>query len=237
MRKFKNYRAIISQFIAVVMNKTDKIREGQIQIDDKHNYRPLSEPMMKETHSKVLRLITDLFCENHIDDMTRKWLSQTPNPPRIPEFYTLTKTHKPTTTGRPIISGCDGPTERISSFVDTLLQPISKLQESYLKVTTDFTNFIENAKMKKRTFLVSTDVKSLYKNIPQNEGIEIVCKANENFYKDNPPIPTYYLREMLRLILKENSFQFNGKTLPTNPRYCNGDKGSSFFCQYFHGTY
>ena len=54
----------------VVMNKTDKIREGQIQIDDKHNYRPLPEPMVKETHSKVLRLITDLHRENHIDDVT-----------------------------------------------------------------------------------------------------------------------------------------------------------------------
>ena len=42
------------------MNKTDKVREGQIQIDDNHNYRPLSEPMVKETHSKALRLITDL---------------------------------------------------------------------------------------------------------------------------------------------------------------------------------
>ena len=59
----------------VVMNKTDKIREGQIQIDDKHNYRPLSEPVVKETHSKVLRLITDLHREKYIDDMTRKWLT------------------------------------------------------------------------------------------------------------------------------------------------------------------
>ena len=92
----------------VVMNKTDKIREGQIQIDDKQNYRPLSEPMVKETHSKVLRLISDL---------------QTPKPPRTPKFYTLTKFHKPTITGGPIISSCDGPTERISSFVDTLLYP------------------------------------------------------------------------------------------------------------------
>ena len=55
------------------------------------------------------------------------------------------------------------------------------------------------------------DVTSLYTNIPENEGIEVVCKTYENFYKDNPPIPTYYLREILRLILKENSFQFNGK--------------------------
>ena len=39
------------------MNKTDKIREDQILIDDEHNYRLLVEPMIKETHSKVLRLI------------------------------------------------------------------------------------------------------------------------------------------------------------------------------------
>ena len=42
-----------------------------MQIGDKHNYRPLSQPMVKETQSKVLRLITDLHRENHIDDMTR----------------------------------------------------------------------------------------------------------------------------------------------------------------------
>ena len=159
------------------MNKTDKIREAPIQIDNEHNYRPLPEPMVKETHNKALRLITDLHHEKRIDDMTRKWLSQTPNPPRIPEFYTLTKIHKPTITGRPIISGCDGPTERISSFVDTLLQPISKTQKSYLKDTTDVINFIEKTKVKKRTFLVSMDVTSLYTNIPQNVGIEVVCKT------------------------------------------------------------
>ena len=49
---------------------------------------------------------------------------KTPNPRRIPEFYTLTKIHKPTPVGRPIVSGCDGPTEKLSSFVDKLLQAI-----------------------------------------------------------------------------------------------------------------
>ena len=195
----------------VVMNTIDKIQEGQIQINDQNNYRPLDNPMVKETHSKVSRLITDLYHGNHIDNMTKKWLSQTPNPPRIPEFYTLTKIHKPVITGRPIISGCDGPTERISSFVDTLLQPISKSQESYLKDTTDFINFIERTSVNKETFLVSMDVTSLYTNIPQEEGIKTVCEAYDTFHNNSPPIPTHYLREMLSLILKENSFQFNGK--------------------------
>ena len=39
------------------MNKTNKIREGHIQINDEHNYKPLVEPMLKEMHSKVMRLI------------------------------------------------------------------------------------------------------------------------------------------------------------------------------------
>ena len=49
-------------------NKTDKIREGQIQIDDEHNYKPLVEPMLKETQSKVKRLIN---YGKHDDEMTR----------------------------------------------------------------------------------------------------------------------------------------------------------------------
>ena len=143
--------------------------------------------------------------------MMVKWLNLTPNPPRIPVFYTLTKIQKPALVGRPIISGCDGPTERLSSFVDKLLQPIAQIQDSYLKDTTHFIRFIESTRVPRNAFLVSMDVTSLYTNIPQEEGITIVCNAYENFHANNPPIAANFLREMLSLILKENSFQFNGK--------------------------
>jgi len=105
----------------VIMNKNDKIQEVQVQINDLNNYKPLDKPTMKETHTKVSRLISELGCNNYINDITKKWLSQTPHPPRIPEFYTLTKVHKPALVGTPIISGCNWPTERITAFVDTLL--------------------------------------------------------------------------------------------------------------------
>ena len=105
-----------------------------------------------------------------------------------------------TLVGRPIISGCD-----------KLLQPIAQIQESYLKDTTHFIRFIEITRVPKNAFLVSMDVTILYTNIPQEEGITIVCNAYENFHAQNPPIATNFLREMLSLILKENSFQFNGK--------------------------
>ena len=149
--------------------------------------------------------------------MTNLWFSQTPNPPRTPVFYTLTKIHKPTPVGRPVISGCDGPTERLSAFVDKLLQPIAKEQESYLKDSTDFINFIEKTRIPENAILVSMDVTSLYTNIPQEEGIETVCEAYESYYEGESPIPTQYLKRALELILQENSFEFTGKNYLQTP--------------------
>ena len=159
--------------------------------------------MVEETARKVRNIITELYQKKHIDEMTLKWLSQTPNPPRIPVFYTLTKTHKVNLSSRPIISGCDSPTERISAFVDSLLQPIMKEQQSYIKDTTQFINFVEGTRVPQNAVLVSMDVTSLYTNIPQEEGITTICHAYDTFYTATPPIPTHYLREMLRHITRK----------------------------------
>ena len=141
----------------------------------------------------------------------KKWLCQTQNPPRIPVFYTLTEIHKPTPVGRPIISGVSGPTERLSAFVHKLLQPIAQQQKPYLKDTTDFISFMEGTRVPENTVLVSMDVTSLYTNIPQEEGIQTVCRAYNSFYNDQPPIPMRFLEKARGLMLQENSFQFCGK--------------------------
>ena len=215
------------------MNKTEKIKEAQVQLDNRDHYKPLKIPIVKNTQEKVNKIINRMHRGKHIDDMTKKWLIQTPYPPRIPIFYTLTKIHKPIPVGRPIISGCDGPTERISSFVDTLLQPIAQTQLSYIKDTTDFINFLEKTKIGQDTILVSMDVSSLYTNIPQEEGMNIVCKAYEKFHKHNTPIPTHYLREMLGLILNENSFQFNGENFLQTHGTAMGTKMAVSFANIF----
>ena len=219
----------------VVLSKQDKINEGQIQLNNKDHYMPLDQPMVKETNRKVTLLINELYRKNHIDEMTKKWLCQTPNPPRIPIFYTLTKIHKPTPVGRPIISGCEGPTEKLSSFVDKLLQPIAQQQKSYLKDTTAFINFIEKTKIPEKAFLVSMDVTSLYTNIPQEEGIQTVCEAYASFYQNKTPIPTPLLEQALRLILQENLFEFNGKNYLQTHGTAIGTKNGSLFRQHLYG--
>ena len=77
--------------------------------------------------------------------------------------------------------------------------------------TTDFIDYIENTKVPADVILVSMDVTSLYTNIPQEEGIHTVCRTYETFYINKPPIPTQPLEQALRLILQQNSLQFNGK--------------------------
>ena len=166
---------------------------------------------MQDTARKVKEMVNKLYRSGHIDTMTHKWLTIGIKQPRIPEFYTLTKIHKKTPVGRPIVSGSSGPTERISSFVDSLLQPIAIKQESYIKDTTDFINFIENTQIPDNVILATLDVSSLYTNIPQEDGIKIVCRYYEDHYEQKLPIPTNDLRELMRLILEENSFKLNEK--------------------------
>ena len=135
-----------------------------------------------------------------------------------------------------MISGWDGPTERISSFLDHILQSIAKVQKSYLKDTTQFINFIEKRKVPNNAILVSMDVTSLYTNIPQEEGINTVCKAYEAFYKNDTPIPTNSLRGLLRLILQENSFQFNGRNYLQTHGTAMGTKVAVAFANIFMST-
>ena len=191
--------------------------------------------MVEETGERVLDLINELYHGNFIDEMTKKCLCQTPTPPRIPIFYTLIKIHKPTPVGRPIISGCDGPTEKLSCFVDKIVQPIAQQQKSYLKDTTDFINFIEETKLPKGVILVSMNVTSLYTNIPQEEGINIVCTAFETFYNDAPPIPKRLLGKALGLILQENSFQFNKRNYLQTHGTAMGTKMAAAFANTFMG--
>ena len=116
-----------------------------------------------------------------------------------------------TLVSRPIVSGSSGPTQRISSFVGSLLQsiPIIK-QESYIKDTINFINFIENTQIPDTAELATHDVSSLYTNIPQEGGIDVVCRCYEDRY-EKLPIMTSDLRELVRHILEENSFKFNEK--------------------------
>ena len=59
-----------------------------------------------------------------------------------------------------------------------------------MKDTTDFINFIENTQISNDVVLATLDVSYLTTNIPQTEGIDIICHHYEKQYEHNLPIPT-----------------------------------------------
>ena len=90
-------------------------------------------------------------------------------------FYLLPKIHKPGCRGRPVVSGCSTPTEKISEFLDHKLVPEV---ESYVKDTNDFLRKLgEIGELPEGTILCTIDVVGLYLHIPHYEGIEAVKEA------------------------------------------------------------
>ena len=152
--------------------------------------------MVEATSQKVKQITEELYQGGYIDKITVKWLSQTPNPPRVPVFFPF---HKDSQI-RPIAARNDGPTERISAFVDSILSSMANSQKSYLKDTTDRGHISS----------LSRRYQPIHK-YPTRRGNNIVCRAYENFYGDNTPIPTQSLREIQTVSLQENSFEFNDK--------------------------
>ena len=105
--------------------------------------------------------------------------------PRIPQFYISPKIHKEKNPGRPAVSSINCYTANISKYVDHHLQPIVKQIPSYVKDTNDFINKINTVKSvpKNNYYLVIMDVRSLYTNIPNAEGISAVKGAFDNYPK------------------------------------------------------
>ena len=59
--------------------------------------------------------------------------------------------------------------------------------------------------------LVTCDVKSLYTNIPHDEGMESCLAALDRHYGKNIPLPLPDLQHMFNFILKSNYLTFNDK--------------------------
>ena len=127
---------------------------------------------------------------------------------KAPEFHLLPKIHKANHPGRSVISSLNCHTSRISEFVDYYLQPEVKKLKSYVKDTTDFIKKTEGIDhVSDDSYLVSLDVRSLYTNIPQKEGIEAV---KQKLKKAKPSISIKVILIFLKLILTLNNFVFNG---------------------------
>ena len=123
------------------------------------------------------------------------------------QFKMLPKVYKVGNPGRPVVSSIDCYTKKISKYINNQLQPHVKELKSYVKHSTDFIRKINGMeKIPDNSILVTMDVRSLYTNIPNKEGIEAV----ETTLKSKN-IGTRIISTFPRLVLTLNNFVFNSQ--------------------------
>ena len=128
------------------------------------------------------------------------------------KLYLLPKIHKRLSNvpGRPFISNCGTPTEKVSEFLDHHLKPNMQNGLSYIR---DSQHFLEKIKtigsVPENAILVTADVVGLYPNIPHQAGLKALKKALERRYIKK--IPTEDLVRMAEFVLNNNIFEFNSR--------------------------
>ena len=125
-------------------------------------------------------------------------------------MYLLPKIHKSLENppGRPIISGCNGPTENLSKLFASWLQPSVENLKSFVKDSTHMLQLVNNWNLLYGPFpmLVTIDVVSLYTNIPHEELINSVkFYVEKRGSTESPPIET--ITKVIDHVFKKQCFQ------------------------------
>ena len=211
----------------VIMNRTDYIAEGNRQLNDTYldpdgndcNYYQKVDPALIETQFQEVKEVIDEGLENgYITEEMHKILI--PPKAQASKLYLLPKVHKEYQgfpNCRPIIasSGCN--TERISWFADQQVKDHVKKIESYIEDTPDLLRKInemnEKGEVPPDAIPISIDIKSMYSNVPLNEGLEAFKDCLENRpNEEKNSIPTEWIMKLVKMIMTKNIFTFNEET-------------------------
>ena len=214
----------------VIMSVEDYVKEADRQLKDKDFYAELNHDPTKDHAEVINKTIRTFVKEKLIKEQLGKILLQ--NNAKTPNLYFRPKVHKTNTPGRPIVSSINSHSSKISEFVDIHLEPIIKGIKSHIKDTTDFINKIEQIQeLPENTILVTMDVRSLFTQIPHNEGISAVARALERLKESK--VSNRVIIKFLSLTLYLNNFEFNDKHYVQKKGSSMGSKSSCKYADIF----
>ena len=195
----------------VIQNTIDYITESKKLLNVAEHYR-IDNVCQTQNHNElIVKFLDCMLIAEEITTQTYEYLANLK--PRTPLLYTQPKIHKGVLPPpcRPIVSGNDSPSERISAFVDFFLKPIVPQIPSFIKDTTHFLQLIQDlGEIPDNCFLATLDVSALYTNIPQTEGIA-ACHQALDLARDPEALPSNSsIAHLLKLVLSTNNFEFNG---------------------------
>ena len=123
------------------------------------------------------------------------------------KMYLLPKIHKRlyNVPGKPVISNCGTPTEKVSGFLDYQLKPVMREGMSYIKDSNNFMHKIKDLKdIPNNALLVTADLVGLYPSNPHEVGLQTVKKVLER--RKDKKISTKGLVKMTEFVFQDNYF-------------------------------
>ena len=219
----------------VVLDRVHYVAEAEKQLSDPRFYKPLPDNFRLDTRKRVEEILFDLFQKGFIEKKQFDFLLGEEGSHRDRIAYFVPKIHKAVSSwsnpsmppGRPIISDVGSQTYQIGKFISSHLKDIATAHDSYLKDTYDFLNRLKSNTFPPNAALFTLDVKSLYTNIDNKQGIEAVRRTMLRY--PNPNRPDSHLLELLEICLTHNTFSFAEKNyIQTN----GAAMGHSFCVEY-----
>ena len=204
---------------AVVVMKAELYKQEALrQLNNPNYYRPLPlGPLYVDTAQMIYDVLFQLFSQGYITARQLGYLKADVRTMDSRYLYILPKIHKPRTSwphpfmpaGRPIISDSASESVRVCEYLDYFLQPLSTLHPSYLKDTYDFISKVRGQRVKGQWYLITADVESLYTNMK----IDLILQSVKDIFLEYPDLNRNdsLVLELLRIILENNDFEFDGK--------------------------
>ena len=193
--------------------------EAMRQLSNTHHYENLSSDPTGDIAKTSNELLRELHAQGYVDDGTLRWGLVDEKSVRTHTFYHLPKIHKDPSQppGRPIVSGINGPTEKLSKLVDFWIQPAVHQLPSYIKDTTNLLKVIQDwnstlGPLPEDVLLVTIDVVALYPNIPHSEVTSSLTAMLQDPTRPMPSgPPLQMLLKIVDHVLSNNVFDFDGK--------------------------
>ena len=158
------------------MDRDKYVAEAMRQLNDTEVYISLRDDPTVDMIRKVNKRVEKLHNDGSISQSTLQYLIIT-NDATVGRFYLLPKILKKNCPERPVISGCNTPTEKISAFVDSQLKPLVSQIPSFVKDTDHFLNKLKAmGKFPDRAILVTIDVVGLYTISPMMKVLRLLEK-------------------------------------------------------------
>ena len=158
------------------MNVKDYIKEAERQLNNTENCRKLLEDPTVTNMKLVNDAIERFKKQNLINKKIAEGLKI--NDPKTSKLDLQPKIHKEGNPGHPLVSSVNCHTANISKHVDYHHKPMVKKIPSFVKDAHHLLKILGKVRgITQDSLLVTLDVKSLYTNIPNNEGIKAVKES------------------------------------------------------------